>query len=165
MTFGLMTPFSMFRLLCLTVIWTGCSGPSGGVHEDPAPGASSIRTAAGLPLRHGFYVDADTRCEEASGATLALLRADGLGVIRSQCTFTSVEAIGPGLYRVVEQCEATFDGGSDTATAEWEVLSLQSFRRATASGWESRMRFCDQPSLPEPWRSNDISDITGSVAP
>jgi hypothetical protein len=161
-----MRPFSMTRLLCLAVIWTGCSGPpGGGAHQDAAPGASSIRTDAALPLRHGFYVDAETRCEEASGATLALLRADGVAGTRSQCTFTSVETVGPGLYRVVEQCEATFGGGSDTATAEWEVLSLQSFRRVTASGWESRMRFCEQPSLPEPWRSNDISDITGSAAP
>jgi len=127
--------------------------------------ASGPSTAARLPLPLGFYVSADTPCAQASNATLQLLRRDGMNTSHVQCDFTRVEKVGATSYRVTERCAD--DGEAfgretevSTSTSTYEVDGPNSFR-IVGEGGDYALRHCPQPSLPEPWRDNDISDIIG----
>jgi len=109
-----------------------------------------------LPLRRGFYVSSDTACEQASNATLGLLHARGLNGSRTDCVFESVESLGKARYRIVEQCAAIGSGERLRMSVIWEILTPESFQRTEESGWQSRMRYCEQQALPEDWREIDL---------
>ncbi len=126
---------------------------------------TSVKT---LPLKRGFYVDSDTPCGQASNATLSLLGRDGFSVSgRDFCAFKRIEKTGATSYRVTEECSS---GGAawgteeqkDTQVVTWDIANDTSIKRKNeSSGWQSSARYCAQPSLPEPWRDNDISDLIG----
>ncbi|MCQ3934796.1 hypothetical protein FBQ88_08265 [Gammaproteobacteria bacterium PRO2] len=109
-----------------------------------------------LPLRRGFYVSSDTACEQASNATLGLLHARGLNGSRTDCVFESAEMLGKARYRIVEQCTVIGSGERLRTSVIWEVLTPESFQRTEESGWQSRMRYCEQQALPEDWREIDL---------
>lgn len=119
----------------------------------------------GLPLRLGFYVANDAECATASNATLTIMRRDGYSGSRYSCTFGAIEKTGETSYRVTESCtERGGLGGSAearTSVRNYEVTDVENFSAKSDSGWESNARFCPQSTLPEPWRDNDISDVTG----
>ncbi len=144
-------------LLACTV--AGCEERVAVATGSEAVGAS----VATLPLRLGFYVSSDTPCGEASNATLLLMRRDGINGARDSCEFTSIEKTGPDRYRVAEHCSELFGAqdGNSAETVEWQILSDTSFRSESESGWERNFRYCDQASLPDDWRNNDISDLIG----
>lgn len=121
-----------------------------------APAAAPAKAAAtlkSLPLKRGFYVSSDTPCAQASNATLRLVTREGINWARDVCTFRKIEKTGATSYRVTESCS-----GEPQA---YEIPNETSFTVKYDGGSESSARFCAQSSLPDPWRDNDISDVTG----
>lgn len=123
------------------------------VKEAPAPAQTAAATVKTLPLKRGFYVSADTPCAQASNATLRLVTREGINGSRDVCTFKKIEKTGATSYRVTESCS-----GEPTT---YEIPNETSFTIKYEGGSESSARYCAQSSLPDPWRDNDISDITG----
>ena len=108
-----------------------------------------------LPLQRGYYVDTGTPCGSASLATLVTVRRDGIGAGGVLYRFKRVEKTGRTAYRVTAD-QINNDGGTDgTSVSEYEMTGPSSFRWKNAFGF-SRMRFCLQENLPDPWRTNDI---------
>lgn len=106
-----------------------------------------------LPLKRGFYVRTDAECSEASHATLALVRRDGI----TACEFVRLERIGEARYRAEERC--TDPRESYELTQEYEVLADDRYRLTFEYGETVEFRHCAQSRLPDPWRDNDISDL------
>jgi hypothetical protein len=113
-----------------------------------------------LPLRRGFYVSSDTSCGQASNATLMLLGREGYGL----CTFSKVEKLAENQFRVTERC--TDNGPAwgrpeeiEVSQVRWTIESSTAFSRLREDGDRMGWRFCEQKSLPDPWRDNDIRDI------
>lgn len=144
---GLLRAARMLRL-------AGCLFPvlSGGV--------AGAQTVASLPLQRGFYVAQATPCGSASHATLRLVMRDGIVVSpRHTLKFRKIEKKGPTTYLVSEFLEDS--GGSPpgpTETATYEIPNQTTFKRTSVHG-TSVDRYCAQPTLPLPWRNNDISSI------
>jgi hypothetical protein len=120
-------------------------------------------TTAQLPLKRGFYVASDTACEEASSTTLLLIRQGGFNGARDSCDFIAIEQTGAKHYRVTERCVEIQSGPADgsTQTATWDIPDEATFTSRSESGGERSFRHCEQASLPDPWRDNDISDLLG----
>lgn len=118
-----------------------------------APEKAASATVRSLPLRRGFYVASDTPCNQASNATLRLVTREGINFARDICTFRKIEKTGATSYRVTESC-------ADEPQA-YEIPNDTSFTVTYEGGSQSSARYCAQSSLPDPWRDNDISDITG----
>lgn len=108
-----------------------------------------------LPLRRGYYVATDTPCAKASNATLMLVTRDGVSASRSSCEMLGVTRTNARRFVVRERCD-----GEDMTTT-YDIPADDRFTTTSESGWTSSARFCPQASLPEPWRDNDISDVTG----
>lgn len=128
---------------------------------DPSPAVEAVVVDA-LPLRRGYYVRTDDECGTASNATLALVRRDGI----TGCNFTRIERIGESRYRVGESCAVRaappgHEHERDEFTNEYEILAEDRYRLTFEYGETVEFRFCPQGSLPESWRDNDISDVTG----
>lgn len=148
-------------VMCGLLAVAACSDPA---EPHPVPGSESAATrqpedderAVDLPLRRGFYVSSDTDCGEASNATLALLHATGLNSAREDCSFDAIVPLGGGRYRTTDHCAVIGTGDVIGYGADWEVLSDRDFRRTLASGEVTRMRWCEQSSLPEAWRMIDL---------
>lgn len=135
----------------------GVQATTGSVAAEAAPAAGG--TVDALPLRRGYYVRSDDACGKASHATLALVRRDGI----TGCDFTAIERIGESRYRVHERC-VDRQGPSPTTfdlTQEYEVLAEDRYRVTYEYGESAEFGFCPQQSLPDPWNTNDISDVTG----
>jgi hypothetical protein len=115
---------------------------------------------ATLPLDRGFYVADGTPCGRASNATLQLLRRDGIGGARDFCRFLRIEPAGPNRHRVTQSCGELQGGGpAETMTVIYVTPDRTSYRMTSTDGWSASARLCAQPSLPAPWRNNDIRDV------
>lgn len=142
------------------LLLAACGTPTSTASGDAAT------TQATLPLKRGFYVASDTACNAASNATLLLYRGDGFNGARDSCEFQSIEQTGSDTYRVTERCQS-FQASIDSATTEvvdWTLPDDASFTSASERGWERNFRHCEQSSLPDPWRENDISDLIDTPA-
>jgi len=110
---------------------------------------------AELPLKRGYYVMADTPCREASNATIALVRRDGI----SECGFTRIESLGEDRYRVHQYCHPR----EPVEPVEYVLAGDDRYRIGEDAtdeyGQPTGFRICAQRSLPDPWRDNDISDV------
>jgi len=140
---------------------SGCDSGSGASPATAPPSVTATTATETLPLTRGFYVSTDTPCGDASNATLLLLRRDALSGARDICHFARIERLGPTTFRIAEHCTTTFgdDGVDDTSIVTWEILGPDRFRRISDAGWTREARFCEQSSLPEWFRDNDISDL------
>lgn len=119
-----------------------------------------VAAQATLPLDRGYYVAEGTPCGRASNATLQLLRRDGIGGARDFCRFQRIEPDGPNRYRVTQSCgDLQGDGPAEAMTVTYETPSRTSYRMTSTDRWSARARLCAQPSLPAPWRNNDIRDL------
>jgi hypothetical protein len=115
-----------------------------------------------LPLKRGFYVASDTACGNASNATLLLIRSGGMNGARDTCDFRSIEQAGPASYRVAVACKAMYGEEIELSTYLLEITDTTQFSYGTeGSDYRSHFRYCEQSSLPDPWRDNDISDLLG----
>lgn len=153
------------RLLPLLggLLLVGCdrsgSADSGG--ESPA----SAATLTELPLKRGFYVTTDTACDKASNATLLLLHASGMNGARTVCDFESIEKTAPANYRAAAACKDIQYGETERTVYRYEISDNTQFSyRTEDSDYRSQYRYCEQSSLPDPWRDNDISDLIGGDA-
>lgn len=154
-------------LACLVAIaCAACNAadtPPGAAVASSGPGRAQPVDA--LPLQPGYYVSTDTRCEEASNATLHVMNAegDGYGGFTTPpyfCTFDKVEQVGPSLYRVTETCQGSHgEGGADTSGALYEIIDRTSYRAERESGWQNSARRCPRAQLPALWREEDIGSF------
>lgn len=126
-----------------------------------APAIDPAVTLSTLPLERGFYVASDTACGAASSATLLLYRGDGFNGARDTCEFQSIEQTGSNSYRVIERCHVLQEGPDNATTevADWTLPDDSSFISVSETGWQRNFRHCEQSSLPDPWRDNDISQL------
>ncbi len=123
-------------------------------------GRGDAEAGAELPLRRGYYVAGDTPCGEASNATLALLRRDGIGGAREFCAFEHIERIGATTFRVTESC-AAFQGDDAPAVSVriYGIPDDSSFTSTADAGGVYRARYCPQSSLPAEWREDDVHEL------
>ncbi len=77
-------------LACTMCLLAACNNPT-----DTASPEAAGNSVSELPLKRGFYVASDTPCEQASNATLQLLRRDGVGGARDFCEFKQILEIAP----------------------------------------------------------------------
>lgn len=156
----------VFTALALGTLLGACGqsvSSDAGTAADAAPAATQAGDARvdELPLKRGFYVASDTPCEQASNATLLLLRRDGIGGARDSCDFVQIEHVGDTTYRVTERCADLMDPNSaETSVVTWEIPDDASFTTVREGGSSGGARHCEQSRLPDPWRDNDISDVT-----
>ncbi|OPH84201.1 hypothetical protein B2M20_02655 [Nitrobacter vulgaris] len=136
------------------------TAPSGSGASSPAnaPPAKSIAVAS-LPLQRGYYVASGTSCDQASNATLQLLRRGAIGAARTLCEFKAIEQTGPTSYRVRESCSELGSTTAATETVSYEIANDRSFTTRRADGADYNARYCVQSSLPSPWRDNDIRGL------
>lgn len=114
--------------------------------------AAAPALADGLPLPRGYYVDAGTPCAQASNFSTYLLTRDSLRMGREQCRFGTIQHEETRLFIVQERC-----GGQAPYHYGWVIdADKKGFHRTGPELSETRVRFCAQKSMPEPWRSNDI---------
>ncbi|WP_395543012.1 hypothetical protein [Neotabrizicola sp. sgz301269] len=109
-------------------------------------------------LTLGFYVDVSVGCANASNATLGLLHKTGLNSARTDCAFTGFTATGHNIYHYTERCTDITSGEAYDNEGDIELLAEDRFR-LFGEGWEVTMAYCPQNALPDPWNSNDISDL------
>lgn len=123
-------------------------------------GNAALRPAtASLPLPTGYYVASDTACGAASNATTVLLGRGGMGGARKFCEFRNVEQISQETYLVTHACRALQgDAPAQVVTVRYTLQGDAAFTSRSDSGWQHDARYCAQPELPEPFRTNDISD-------
>lgn len=110
-----------------------------------------------VPLKRGFYVEKDTPCNEASNATFDLFLGHA---IRFNCAVIHLQRQGNS-YRITESFLER--GQRDTIASTYRIISNTEYTVTNApytngSGGEtSHFRYCEQSTLPEPWRSNEIT--------
>ena len=135
--------------------------PSENVSSNPV-GTPAVQKAAAvtvLPLKRGYYLD-DAHCSTASNAGLQLLSRGGIGGARVFCEFTKIEKTAATTYTTTEKC-SDLQAGEESATTSksvWTIPNDTSFKRQGSDGLSYTARYCEQSSLPWPWRENDISD-------
>lgn len=110
-----------------------------------------------VPLKRGFYVVKDTPCDEAANDTLDLFLGH---VFRFNCVVARLRRQGNS-YRITETC---FERGERiTVVSTYRIISNTEYTVAYApdtngsGGGTSHFRYCEQSTLPEPWRSNEIT--------
>ncbi|TYT25663.1 hypothetical protein FZO89_04995 [Luteimonas viscosa] len=151
----------------LAAVCASCEAAGDVSAATDAPPAADASVVDELPLRRGYYVADDTPCDEASNATLHLMRRDGDGYAGYTtppyfCRFMRIERTGPSSYRVTEKCEHGYgDGGQGPAAtvSSFEILSETRYRAKREDGWESSSSRCPRRQLPALWRDSDIGDF------
>jgi hypothetical protein len=151
---------TFFTIVAAVCALAGCGG-----NAPEGVGASANgngNTVTELPLKRGFYVASDSDCGQASNATLLLVHSGGINGSRDACDFTSIEQTGPTGYRAVVACRNIQGGETESSTNVYEIPDATQFSYgADDSDYRSHFRYCEQSSLPDPWRDNDISDLVG----
>ena len=144
---------------------TGCGSiDTGGAGTASAAegGDPSRATAAdgALPLTPGYYNQGES-CTDVSNASIVLLGRTSINWSRAACALTAIEKIDATHWKAMQSCK---DIQSETAEAPYPVLfeiadETTFAHRYEGSAESATYRYCAQSSLPEPWRSNDISDL------
>lgn len=117
-----------------------------------------------LRLKHGYYVDVDTPCNEASNATLTLFLG---GRFYQTCKISKIQKEG-NIFLIWDSCTGKAEAsGMDSfkTLAAYQVISYTEFKvtnlplEVGENTTTAHFRYCPQSSLPDPWRSNDIPEI------
>lgn len=116
-----------------------------------AQGRGTAPTTGGLPLKPGFYVNADTPCGKASFATLWYVDATGVSIGHQAGTFRKIEKIDPNRYRVIQELVDPRESRPETTTDIYVIVSPTTFRFGEHAG-ATEVRYCPSSSMPEPWR-------------
>lgn len=120
-------------------------------------GAMALPALAEVQLELGYYVDPAIPCASASNVDVSLVHWSGINASRIVCDFTSVSEIGEDLYSFVQSCTEIGTEGAIELTGEILISSAKAFELRTEAG-TFPYRYCAQDEMPEPWRSNDLSD-------
>ena len=156
-----MTQMKQLTLILAVGLLAGCRAhlpatAANGQMPNTAPSATVVES---LPLERGFFVRQGTPCENASNATVSLHTGRGINAAQAFCEFTRIEKTGAHTYAATEACNY-IRGGADSRQLEFTVNDRMSYSVNDAEAeWAYSARHCSQASLPEPWRSNDLSDI------
>ncbi|MBP6796729.1 MAG: hypothetical protein KA124_01405 [Luteimonas sp.] len=148
---------SRFLPLSILPLLAACHAAEPASGAQSAPASPDAAAVAELPLKRGYYVRVDATCAEASNATIELVRRDGI----SSCSFTKIESLGAKRYRVHQFCHPR----EPAEPREYILTGDGSYRIGKDAtdeyGQPTEFRFCSQRSLPDPWRDNDISGVSG----
>jgi hypothetical protein len=107
--------------------------------------------AGGLPLKAGFYVNADTPCGKASFATLWSVDPTGVSIGHQMGTFSKIEKIDFNRYRVTQELVDPRESSTETSTDVYVIVNPTTFRVGDGSN-ATEVRYCPSSSMPEPWR-------------
>ena len=120
--------------------------------------SAQAMAAEALPLRSGYYVQRDTPCDKASNATITLYDGASFGTAHSECQKAVVRKLSDQAYELTQKCrDMQGQGGSwETSKSNYSVQSRTEFVETTRYGTFA-FRFCERSSLPDPWKSNDLS--------
>lgn len=119
--------------------------------------------ANSLPLRQGYYVIADTPCGSASNATLSLLSRSGFGASRGDGAFTKIVPTGSAIWRVTTSTIVEGSSRPQISTVTIKADGPAAYTMTNDFG-AFTYRYCPQASLPEPWRTNDLSSYINPSA-
>lgn len=130
--------------------------PDAAAGPAPTQPAATPEVVDALPLDFGYYVRTDEPCDDATSAGVHLVNRAGMRWVTSFCLYERIERTGANRYRVHQRCGD--HGGTGLEVADYEIPDRTSFSFRSDSGWEHAARLCPQREMPEPWRSEDISD-------
>lgn len=144
---------------------TGCApddtgGAGAEIANEGGRPALAIATDDVLPLTPGYYNQGES-CTDVSNASIVLLGRTSINWSRAACDLTAIEKNDATHWKAMQSCK---DIQSETAEAPYpvffEIADETTFaHRYEGSAESATYRYCAQSSLPEPWRSNDISDL------
>jgi hypothetical protein len=87
---------------------------------------------------------------------LLVLRKGTINGAKELCDFRRIEQIGTASYRVTQACkDLASKGRTQTVWITLEIANDSSFMSKEVGN----KRYCEQSSLPDPWRGNDIADL------
>ena len=115
------------------------------------------RDSTELPLKAGFYVSSDTTCEEASNATLLLLKKEGIGGSRYFCTFTKISKLDYKRFHVEEECIYFQSNDRTFNKNQYEIINTKKFIISNQGKNILIANYCSKDQLPLPWRNEDIN--------
>ena len=150
-----------FALALAVVLMAGCRGQlpaptDNGEQPEPTPGVSVLES---LPLQRGYFVEQGTPCGSASNASVTLHTGHGINAAQANCELTGIEKTGDNRYAARETCYF-IRGGEQSRQVNYTINDRTSYsENDPQSEREYSARHCPQVSLPEPWRSNDLSDL------
>jgi hypothetical protein len=104
-----------------------------------------------VPIKRGFYVEIGTPCNEASNATLDLFLGHAF---RFNCTVLHLQHKATS-YEITESCLER--GQRETIASTYQIISSTEYTVTTIGGEPQHFKYCEQSTLPEPWRSNEIT--------
>jgi hypothetical protein len=110
-------------------------GIIGGVVSSAIVTMSTATAKDIVPIKRGFYVQTDTKCEEASSAVLELFLGN---VFRQNCRVKGVRRTGNNAYRITQACIEKGRPFTDTVT--YRIISRTEFVVIDADGRERRFR-------------------------
>lgn len=103
-----------------------------------------------LPLKHGFYVDGNIPCKDASfGSISSYAGGDVFVVGHYSCTLKLLNKSG-NKYNVSSKCPSERDDPTINMTEVYTITSEASFTVKNKNG-EFSSRYCERSSLPSPW--------------
>ena len=105
-----------------------------------------------LPLRRGYYVDAEVPCDQASNATLTLFTGKSLG---ATCVVDSIKKAAE-TYKIVQTCD--IKGQVFINTSYYHIITYDEYI-VVDSKRRFHSRYCKQSDLPQPWAKIDLDDI------
>lgn len=113
--------------------------------------AGSPQPAAKLPLRPGFYVNADAECGEASQAIVIQFTGTAFEAGSDLCTIDGVTNKGTA-YSIAEHCQEQTTGKTRSSNATIVVPDAGSFSTGSKDG-ATRYRYCAIGALPASWKN------------
>ena len=115
------------------------------------PSASTAASAAKLPLRPGFYVNAAAECGEASQAIVIQFTGTAFEAGSELCMIVGVTNQGTA-YSIAEHCQEQTSGKTRSPNATIVVPDTGSFSTG-GKGVATRYRYCAVDALPASWKN------------
>ena len=137
----------------------GQAASSAPVMVSPVGDKSLFPLGPQMPLKPGYYALSGTPCAAVTARTLLMVYRDGMDSLSGSCAWSDVVRLAgkEPHYKVTRRCvvgqvEGVSDGKTYERTATFRLTGPGAFSISEAAK-TTRARFCAQPSLPEPWRS------------
>lgn len=120
------------------------------------PGLAAAAMADTLPIERGYYVQSNTPCQQASNATIMLYGGVAFGRAHAECRNAATRKLPDGAYQIMEECRDVQGGGWTPLIMNYAVASRTALVVTGPYGRFS-YRYCKQSDLPDPWKTNDLS--------
>ncbi len=113
-----------------------------------------------LPLQRGFYVDSTIPCAGADNSSLLLVTREGINSAQAECKISQIDKTGPTTFVVTGDCMELSSGSAlGEAITTYAIPNDHTFGYDSEGAVSGLSRFCPQSELPEPFSTNDISDL------